>query len=536
MIAQVIRHISLGGGASTGALAVRVKEKRGPMAPSNPTAAPTQGFALDRLWHRGLDRYPNTGARYWYLAVAVFVTIILYYELYVGGGVAPLVLEHYKMSFLYYVNILVVANLVGAFGSLAAGLADRWGRANLVTYGLLITGVLALITPLAPNKFVFGLFAVLGGVVEGMCLVATPALVRDFSPQIGRASAMGFWTLGPVVGSLIVSFVANQTLPHFDNSWSSQFYIVGVVGLIAFAIALFGLRELTPGLRDQVMVSAADRELVESRADSAEQQVNLANPWRQMLHLDILAPALGVSILLLIYYTAVGFFTVYLTSNFGFTTSKANGINSWYWGINAISLVVVGVLSDRLRVRKPFMVVGTVLAAVMTFVFMTRTTHPDTSSTTLIVIIALLSLGLATAYAPWMAAFTETIEKRNPALTATGLAIWGWILRIVVCVAFFILPHVVTAMNKLVEAPAVLAQVKAAGANPPPALLAEVAKIKQAAIDGPHQWQTWWWICIVAEILFLGLMLPLIGRWSPKAAKADAEAHEREVARLTSSS
>ena len=101
------------------------------MAPSNPTAAPTQGFALDRLWHRGLDRYPNTRARYWYLAVAVFVTIILYYELYVGGGVAPLVLEHYKMSFLYYVNILVVANLVGAFGSLAAGLADRWGRANL---------------------------------------------------------------------------------------------------------------------------------------------------------------------------------------------------------------------------------------------------------------------------------------------------------------------------------------------------------------------------------------------------------------------
>ena len=126
-------------------------------------------------------------------------------------------------------------------------LADRWGRANLVTYGLAVTGVLALITPLAPNKFVFGIFAVLGGVVEGMCLVATPALVRDFSPQIGRASAMGFWTLGPVVGSLIVSFVANRTLPHLDNSWSSQFYIVGVVGLIAFAIALFGLRELKSG-------------------------------------------------------------------------------------------------------------------------------------------------------------------------------------------------------------------------------------------------------------------------------------------------
>ena len=32
------------------------------------------------------------------------------------------------------------------------------------------------------------------GFVEGICLVATPALIRDFSPQVGRATAMGFWT------------------------------------------------------------------------------------------------------------------------------------------------------------------------------------------------------------------------------------------------------------------------------------------------------------------------------------------------------
>ncbi len=31
------------------------------------------------------------------------------------------------------------------------------------------------------------------------------------------------------------------------------------------------------------------------------------------------------------------------------------------------------------------------------------------------------------AYTPWMASFTEIVEARNPALTATGLAIWGWI-------------------------------------------------------------------------------------------------------------
>ena len=51
--------------------------------------------------------------------------------------------------------------------------------------------------------------------MEGAILVATPALVRDFSPQLGRASAMGFWTVGPVAGSLITSIVAAHTLNHF---------------------------------------------------------------------------------------------------------------------------------------------------------------------------------------------------------------------------------------------------------------------------------------------------------------------------------
>jgi MFS family permease len=468
----------------------------------------------------------------WYLVVAVLATVVLYYELYVGGGVAPLILAHFKMSFTYYVNMLVVANLVGAFASLAAGLADRWGRANLVTYGLLITGVLMFVIPAAPNAFVFAVLTVVVGIVEGIILVATPALVRDFSPQLGRASAMGFWTLGPVAGSLLVSAVANATLPHL-RTWQSQFYIVGVIGLVMFVVALFGLRELSPGLRDQVMVSVRDRAIIEERAKRLD--IDLAHPWRQMLRTDIVLPALGISIFLLIYYTAVAFFTIYLTTIFAFTTSEANGLNAWYWAIDGVALVVAGIASDRLRVRKPFMVGGTVLAVVMTIVFLTRATHHDTSYGTLVTIISLLAAGLAIAYAPWMAAFTETVERRNPALTATGLAVWGWMLRMVVTASLFFVPFVVSSMNTLVEAPAYLAAAKQAGNNPPPALLEKLGEIKAAAVAAPGQWQTWFWICVIAEIAFIPLMLPLVGRWSPKAAKAEVEAHDREVERLLGS-
>ena len=45
----------------------------------------------------------------------------------------------------------------------------------------------------------------------------------------------------------------------------------------------------------------------------------------------------------------------------------------------------------------------------------------------------------------WMAAFTETVERHNPAATATGLAIWGWIVRVVVTVSYAALLFVVAA-------------------------------------------------------------------------------------------
>ncbi len=152
---------------------------------------------VSRLWRRQLDSYPDTRPRITYLAITVLATIMLYYELYVGGSVSTLILVNLHMSFTFFVITLAFGNLIGAFGSLFAGLTDRLGRANLVVFGLLFTGIfVAFVLPAATSKWVFTIEGFVVGVVEGICLVATPALIRDFSPQVGRATAMGFWTSG----------------------------------------------------------------------------------------------------------------------------------------------------------------------------------------------------------------------------------------------------------------------------------------------------------------------------------------------------
>ncbi len=405
------------------------------------------------LWRRQLETYPSNRPRLLYLAITVLATVMLYYELYVVGSVSTLVLANLHMSFTFFVVLLAVGNLIGAFGSLFAGLTDRLGRANLVVGGLLVTAVLtAFALPAATNRWAFGFEGFAVGLVEGICLVATPALIRDFSPQVGRATAMGFWTAGPVAGSLIVAVVGSATIPAVVTDpriWTHQYVICGIAGLVVWLITLVGLRELSPRLRDQLMVTLRDRALIEARAKGIDVAAALRHPFRQLLKADIVVSAFAVSVMLLIYYTAVGFSLIYLTSVFGFSVKDGNGLGNWNWGFNVIAVLLIGVISDRFRVRKPFMVIGGVIAAAMTVVYLEQAGHHP-GYYTLAVILAVLSLGLGIAFTPWMASFTETVEARNPALTATGLAIWGWIQRVVVFASFLIIPAVVSSVTPLV--------------------------------------------------------------------------------------
>jgi hypothetical protein len=95
-----------------------------------------------------------------------------------------------------------------------------------------------------------------------------------------------------------------------------------------------------------------------------------------------------------------------------------------------------------------------------------------------------MGVAIGCAYTPWMASYTEQVEAHNPALSATGLAVWGWILRIVVALSFIVLPRVITTSTVLVDNQAAATNlqtfqaaqpyVPAAGNTHPPAAPASV--------------------------------------------------------------
>jgi hypothetical protein len=72
-----------------------------------------------------------------------------------------------------------------------------------------------------------------------------------------------------------------------------------------------------------------------------------------MMKWDLVTSSLAISLFLLIYYASVSVLVIYWAVVFNKTTSDANGINTWYWSFDSVMLIVIGVISDKVRVRKP---------------------------------------------------------------------------------------------------------------------------------------------------------------------------------------
>jgi MFS family permease len=447
-------------------------------------------LSLTRFFQRDLEQYPHKTRRYCYLTLTVVATIVLTYDVYVPSSVLPLVLHAFHLSLAGY-NLYLIAYLcLSAFAALAASVADRVGRANLTVFGLLACSLIMLGIALSTTLAVFLALGVLLGCAEGIIFVATTALVRDFSPRLGRASAMSFWLIGATGGTLLATSLASLTLPYL-GTWQSQYLLAGTIGLLAFLLCGLGLRELPASLRNQVITSVQERDLIEARAHRLQLELPKHGAWRQMLRPSIIVSSVGISLFVLMYTTVNFFFPLYLSTIGGFTLSQADGLVSVFVLVYMAMALVIGIVSDRPVVRKPYMLLGAVGAMIVTLFLIIGTLQsgPHLSLLFMTLLLILLGLSMGTTYICWMAGFTETLESINPALVATGLAIWSFILRCITIVAFLILPPIVGSQGQ--------------------------------------GWTTWWWMCLGGMLVFIPSIFLLIGYWNPVRARRETRAELR---------
>ena len=293
------------------------------------------------------------------------------------------------------------------------------------------------------------------------------------------------------------------------------------------------------------------------------------------------APALAISLFLLLYFAAVGNFVVYFATTYGYTEQRANAVANWYWAANAIALVVVGVLSDRIRVRKPFMIVGAVGSIVMTAIFATRATHPTTDYYTFAWLFIGIGVFSGVAYGavdgglhrdggeaqpgrhgdrPRGVGLDDTDRGRGVGRVHPGAGHLGHAAgrprrpghrradagrtraghrrrppRLFAELGKYPpgkAPADVSARAVQEVGPADLAVVQKA--QPQLAVLQKYGtKVQKAAHDGPGQWRDWWWICVGGQVLFLPFVFLMAGRWSPsRPVRTPTSTRPRWTARL----
>jgi MFS family permease len=463
---------------------------------ASPPSAAQEGPLDIRLWNRELQHYPASGYRIFLLAVVVLANIVFTWTVAAGSAATSVIFPHFGMTLGYYADLLVAAGIVGGLASYISSWGDRWGRANLVVVGLIINAVFALFAiPDAPSKTWFAIFTCILYMADGAIFVGTPALVRDFSPQMSRGLAMGFWTFGPVAGYFVLSAVARAYLPAVNvtfANWQELNRFAGIAGLVMFVIAVLFLKELSAGLRSQSMAELKERVLIEARARGIDLAAATQNRWKQMLHVNTVLSPIAINLFLVIYFTAVAYFVFYLPEFLHFSLSSFNGIQEVYWAVDIVALVVFGLLSDKLRVRKPFMLVGAIGTIVAIILLMDA--KPGVSFVKMALILSLLSGFLACAYGPWFASFTETLEAHNPALIATGTSLYGFATRLVGVPFGIIIPHIIG-----------------------------------SPLETASGWHTWFYICLGCVVVFIPFIFTMTGRWSPAKARADFEAHEARV-------
>jgi OPA family glycerol-3-phosphate transporter-like MFS transporter len=396
---------------------------------------------MNVFYARRLEAYPVGGRRYWLLLVAVIATLVGSYEATISP-ILPLLLKALHMTLAQYGAIAALSVIAGAVSAgLSGPLADRWGRVTLLVPALFLTGLLDLAMVFAQAPIHLLVLRAVLSFVEGFAATTTAGLVRDFSPRMGRATAYGFWTWGPVGANFMGAAIAGLTLPIF-LTWQSQFIIIGCISLVLTVFVAFNVADLSPALRAKVIRTEQEGRAAEGDAGP----VHVGRIREVLRHPHVWAHVLGMTSWLVLYETLTFYGPTMLVQSFGISASRAATVMSYFWILNLGSLIVAGFVSDRLQVRKPVSVLGGVCSTLVMIYLISRI--GSTQSTGEIGAIgAVLGMFLGVTYGPWMAMFSENLEDIRPTLQATGWGLWGFMVRIMIVLMLVIAPQVVAATH-----------------------------------------------------------------------------------------
>jgi OPA family glycerol-3-phosphate transporter-like MFS transporter len=371
-----------------------------------------RGGLADLFIKRELDYLPQGADRYFMLIIKALAAFLGTLSLSLGA-VTPLVLKSQDMTATNYGHIVGGVGIAGAIiGLTAAHLADKYSRIRILLWGMVPVLGLHFAMAFMPDRQPVLFVVLYAGMAwtEAWAIVVVSALLRDFSPRTGRALAVGLVTVGTIAANWFSTFLAGHVLDSV-GTWQHMFLIYGLVAVgVWLLLWLFG-REPSTGYRAQIIYSLDDKQAVDDRRKAIEARGVEVDGFWQYVTADwrLWSFATAQALFLLGYVTFVAYGPLFTVQGFHQSPQEGSNITSWIYASIIVFLIIGGVLSDWLRVRKALAMFFCLLSGIA-LIGLGLAVGADLSSTQVIFLYIGVGAVMAMMWSPANALFSEAAE------------------------------------------------------------------------------------------------------------------------------
>jgi sugar phosphate permease len=229
-------------------------------------------------------------------------------------------------------------------------MADRFSPRLILSASVALMGILTFLTPFGRTFGGMLALRVMAGLGAGPIFASGVKYLLAWFPRNERATAMGLFTLGSSVGTLLV----NATLPALTvGHWQNAYAIPGLITVFV-AVAILAAAPARPGTTGE---------------PTSRSRSKVAEPQAQPKPLDVGSYSLACLASFLRMGPAMGFVTWTITffiKGQGFSALSAGGMMSAYSGAAIVGNLAAGPLSDRVGKgdRKSLSIVALVLSGI----------------------------------------------------------------------------------------------------------------------------------------------------------------------------
>lgn len=229
-------------------------------------------------------------------------------------------------------------------------LAERFGAKWIFGCGLLVSGVLTLLTPIAARTHV-GLLIfirILIGIFEGPAFPSTGALWGKWVPPMERSVIPPIAHAGKEVGVIVTTPLAGLLCASsFLGGWPAAFYVFGVITCLWFACWCYFAYN-SPS--EHPRCSLAERRYI---SECLPKPKKLKTPWLSILRsATFWSIGIAITCIQFVYYILLTSLPTYFSTILRFNLQSNGLMFAIPYVFMMIVIVSSGQLADRIRAKK----------------------------------------------------------------------------------------------------------------------------------------------------------------------------------------